>query len=196
MSITWSGGLMTTLREVQRQVKDTQPLMQALAKEMDVAFREHFRRRDGEGNKMGWPSRHFWTREVMRFQTFEATDRRASLSIASPAFLHKITGGTILPKKKKSLAIPQHPMAYALGGPKASGLNLSYAPVNRGKLLGYLLLNGQRKYKGKTIRAKIMYALVRSVTQAADPQALPNQADLESRIGRNIQSFLSVLSRL
>lgn len=196
MSITWSGGLMATLHEMQRQVSNTQPLMQALAKEMDVAFREHFRQRDSQGNKMGWPSRHFWTREVMRFQTFEASERRASLSIASPAFLHKITGGTIQPKKGKSLAIPQHPMAYSLGGPKASGLNLAFVPVNRGKLIGYLMLNGQRKFKGKMVRGSIMYALVRSVTQAADPDALPNQQDLEARISRNIQAFLATLSRL
>lgn len=196
MPIRWTGSLMGTLRGMERQVKDTRPLMEAVAKEMDVAFREHFRRRDGEGNKMGWPSRHFWTREVMRFQTFEASDRRAVLSIASPAFLHKITGGRISPKKGKSLAIPQHPLAYSLGGPKASGLDLSYMPVNRGKLLGYLLLNKPHRFKGKMVRSEIMYALVRSVNQAADPAALPPQPDLENRIARNIRAFMDTLVRL
>jgi len=187
---------MGTLRGMERHLQDTRPLMEALAKEMDVAFREHFRKREGEGNRQGWPSRHFWAREVMRYQTFSATDRQAVLSIASPAFLHKITGGQIRPKKGKGLAIPQHPLAYSLGGPKASGLDLKYVPVNRGKLLGHLVLDAARRYKGKNARGEIMYAIVRSVQQAADPAALPAQPELENRLARLIRSHLALLRKM
>ena len=194
MSITWSGNLMATLRNLEHQAKDTRPLMEALAKEMDVAFRDHFRKREGQSNKSGWPSAHFWTREVMRFQSFSASDRRAVLTIASPAYLHKITGGTIRPKKGSSLAIPQNAKAAALGGPKASGLKLHFAFSPRGKVIGYLIAD-YVKIKGKVNRGIIMYALVRSVTQAADPAALPPQAELESRLSRNLQAFAAKFLR-
>lgn len=195
MPIKWSGSLLGTLRGMERKVQDTRPLMESLAKEMDVSFRAHFRMLEGRGNKNGWPSQHFWTREVMRNQTFSATDRRAVLSIASPAYLHKITGGIILPKKGKSLAIPQNAKAAALGGPKASGLKLKFVPSLHGKLIGYLIVD-QIKIKGKSFREKIMYALVRSVNQAAMPDALPPQQELENRIASNIRNYLTFLSRL
>lgn len=196
MSITWSNGLTAQLREIERHAKNSAPLMAGLAKELDVAFRDHFRMLEGRGNKQGFPSNHFWTREVMRYQTFKSDDRRASLEIASPAYLHKITGGTIRPKKGTGLAIPVHPLAYKLGGPKASGLKLQFGFSPRGRVAGYLFLAGQKRYKGKMLRGTLMYVIVRSVTHAAMPDAQPNQADLEARLISRIRGWLPVMSRL
>ncbi len=196
MSITWSNNLTGKLREMERQSKNTGPLMSALAKELDVAFREHFRKLESKGNKQGWPARHFWTREVMRMQTFKSDDTRALLEIASPAYLHKITGGIIRPKKGSALAIPQNAKAYALGGPKASGLQMHFAFAPRGKVIGYLIADQVKMKGGKNMRGVIMYALVRSVNQAAMPDALPNQAELEGRIIERIQAWLPTLAKL
>jgi len=196
MSIQWSNNLTSKLREMQSQASKPGVLMAALAKEMDVTFRQHFRMLDGRGNKNGWPSNHFWTREVMRQQTFKSDDRSATLEIASPAFLHKITGGIIRPKKGTGLAIPVHPLAYKLGGPKASGLKLQFGFSPRGKVAGYLFLHGQKKYKGKMLRGDMMYVVVRYVNQSAMPDALPNQADLENRLTSRIQSWLQTLAKL
>ncbi len=196
MSVTWSNNLTGKLREMQRMAQNSGVITAALAKELDVAFREHFRKLDGRGNKQGFPSRHFWTRDVMRFQTYTSDDRQAKLEIASPAFIHKITGGIIRPKKGTGLAIPVHPLAYKLGGPKASGLKLQFGFSPRGRVAGYLFLAGQKRYKGKMLRAELMYVIVRYVNQAAMPDALPPQAELESRLLGRLEAWAQTLSKL
>ena len=90
--------------------------------QMGVAneLRAHFDRRDSEPNQMGWPSRNFWIGIAERVvaEADAVTDTSAAVSIASPELAHKISGGTITPKRGRFLSMPASAEAYAAGSPR------------------------------------------------------------------------------
>jgi hypothetical protein len=155
---------------------DTRPLMALLGKSLEVQLRAHFLSRDGEGNKRGWPSKHFWNTEVRGNTALrDVTESRATVAIASPAFAHKVEGGTITAKRSRFLAIPMTAEAYRAGSPREAGMTgLFHVPGTQ-----FLARNRGR---GKSAALEIQYMLVASVTQARDPRALPSMEDVGRRL--------------
>jgi len=114
-------------------------LVARLGGELKKALQEHFRARDGEGNKHGWPSRHFWSKQVLaQVGPVALSDRDATITIASPELAHKFKGGRITPKAgKKALAIPMNELAYRRGSPREwDRQDLLYIPGRRPFLAG------------------------------------------------------------
>jgi hypothetical protein len=155
-------------------------------------LRKHFRQRQGEGNKKGWPSRHFWygptTRSVSQNTALtDVTDSLARISIDDPRFAHKVNGGTIRTKRGKYLALPTRPESYAAGSPREGNITDLFFIRTRGR--AYLA-----KKEGSALR--VYYRLVRSVTQPADPRALPDRAVLAAAIDDETTRFaMRILSR-
>jgi len=158
---------------------NTRRLMAAAGKEMERALRNHFHERDNEPNARGWPKKHFWRKEVSANTALtEVAERRAVVSISSPAFAHKVTGGTITPKRGKALSIPLTSEAYLAGS--ASLFPRKLHPQGRS------LADEQ---------GVAQYALVRSVSHDPDPRAWPERETLENAILIRAQAFLARVLR-
>lgn len=170
------------LRRIAARLRASRPLMAALGKQLEVDLRAHFRSRDAEPHPRGWPKRHFWRKEVaMHTALAEVTDARAVVVIASPAFAHKVTGGTVTAKRGKALTIPLTPEAY-----RAGSASLFPAKLFRPKGTRVLLDE----------QGKAQYALAAAVTHAADPRAWPERAALERSLLARARALLArVLKR-
>lgn len=200
-NIQIADGITPELNRIAREMQRPRQLTAALGKQLEKDFRAHFLELDRKPNKMGWPSRHFWSKQV-RAQTAltEVTDERAVVTIASPEFAHKVYGGTIRPTRGKTLAIPRTAEAYKAGSPRERGVDdLDFIPLYKGNLVGALVKRMQSvlggKNRGKLIGGDIQYFLVRQVTQAPDPDAWPKQEKIEASLLHKAREVLARVLR-
>jgi hypothetical protein len=154
-----------------------------LGKALEGQLKAHFRAREQEGNKRGWPSRHFWAREgADKTALRSVTADQAVVGIDSVKFAHKVTGGTIVPGPgKRFLAIPMRPEAAA-EGVRPSGDTFPGLFVVRSKILGKAWLATR---EGGALR--FYWRLVPSVHQDPDPRALPPAAQLRSALEKRAE---------
>jgi len=114
----FAGNLDGELRRVVDELQRPRPLMARLGKTLDTDLRAHFLARDAEGNKKGWPRKHFWKKTVYdATRLTDVSDTGAEVTIASLEFAHKLEGGEIRPLRRKFLAIPISARAYKAGSP-------------------------------------------------------------------------------
>lgn len=165
-------------------------LLGRLGKELEAQLKAHFLQRNQDSpNAKGFPRSHFWSRKVRaRTALREVTADQATVGIDSPEFRLKLTGGTIRPGPgKRLLAITLRAEVY--GPEKRPSANLIPG-------LFFVKLTGGRMFlaarDGSALR--VYWRLVPSVTQPADPRALPPaaqlQAALEARAEQEIQRIL------
>jgi len=108
---------------------------------------------------------------ILGWNFVSATKTGATIQNGAPFFSHKVTGGTIRPKKAKALTIP---MIADAAGRRAS----DYQSATGNKLFGVKGKNALfEKTEGGSIRA--VYALVKQVTQKPWPGALPDERLLQ-----------------
>jgi hypothetical protein len=161
------------------------PMMIRLGKQLEVELKAHFAAREQEGNKRGFPRTHWWAREV-RGQTAlrSATGEEAVVGIASRQFAFRLRGGTIKPGPgKRFLAIPLRPEASGVL-PRAGTIPGLF--FIRSKALGKGWLAAQ---EGAALR--FYYRLVPSVTQKADPRALPPLEQLRAALQAKAEQELA-----
>lgn len=177
-----AAGAQAAMASIGRTLASTRPLMAACGKRLEKSLRAHFLQRDREGNKRGWPSRHFWNRTV-RANTALATvtAEAATVAIASPEFAQKLYGGTIRPKRGKALAIPITAQAYAAGSPREGGIEGLFRPKGR-RFLAVRDAGGA---------LRVQYVLVSQVTQAADARALPPEEQLGNEIRAEADAWVA-----
>lgn len=184
LTITIEDGATPALRAHMAALRDRRPMMAAAGKAVETVLRAHFTRRDAQGNARGFPRKHFWNRVVRKATSFTgATDDEATVSIASREFAQKLYGGTIRAASGKSLAIPLTAKAYAAGRPKLwTGASLHAIRLEGGKALLvealHSRLGGRKRDRGKIQGGEAQYLLVKSVTQKADPDALPSETKI------------------
>jgi len=178
------------LQSLSAQLRRPRPLLEAAAKAVVNRLKDHFKARQGEGNRRGWPSHRFWygVKGSVANATGVAsvTDTSATVTVADHRFLHKLTGGTITPKRAKSLALPLHARAYALTGKgsiRGSGPpDLFVLKTVKGAWLVRNKEESRGKGKVARLRLEFWFRLLKRVTQAADPRALPPAGALEAAI--------------
>lgn len=181
------------------QVRTAGPL-QAAGQRVAVALRRHFQEANAtRPNRKGWPRQNFWAAFARRVALASASPTRAIVRIQDPqgALRHKLTGGTIRAKRGKMLAIPLTGEAYRRGAmaripdafPDAFLLRTQRgAYIVRGT---YQTRGSGRKRSGiKGQRLQFLYRLVPSVTQAADPQALPAPAVLGREAAEGLEGWI------
>lgn len=171
------------------QVMDRRAMMQKLGEDLAKALREHFRKRDSQPNRKGWPKRHFWNKEGRdntALTQYNATS--ATVTIASAAIAHKVKGGTVRPKRARALAISAIAQAYKAIQPSAmdNPERLAYVPLNRGNLVAMLM----ERRKNRRARPRVWFWIVKQATHRADPKALPPPADLERQVQASAQQYL------
>jgi hypothetical protein len=165
-----------------------QVLLEAQAKGVAVMMKGHFRLRQGEGNKKGWPLPKFWfgVKNTMASATgvAEVTEQQAIVTVADARMNQKVFGGTIRPKRAKTLVIPLTAAAarMASDGGSLRDEDLKLIVTKKGAFLAKESFEsrgatGRRRGKQppgiQRQRLQFLFRLVKSVTQKADPRALP-----------------------
>ncbi len=142
-----------------------------------------------------------------RATTWTADANTATITIEHQGFAQRLHGGTITPKKAKNLAIPANAEAYGRS-PRESRVPLIWALVGgrrpalvarehflrvatKGKRAGQEVAD----YKGKATRGAytVMYWLVKSVTQRADPSVLPTEQEYAATATAHLSRYLDRL---
>ena len=197
------------LDRIAGQLRDKAALMEILGTELRNTLRAHFYGRGGT----------FWPRIADATQLVEHDETSATVAVGHPygaRLIHKIDGGTILPKTGGRLAIP------AEGSPAGKGvwprmvsspaLVFAYAPHPDGGDRPALVVrdNYQRalktgKRKGALVKAggkpathgagTVWFWLIRRAVQGPDLEALPeDDAVVEALRDRGDEYLASVLS--
>ena len=181
-------------------------LMQTVGKEVAVEFKTHFKERDREGNRRGWPSQHFWQRVANKTSHQAASDTSVTVTVASAPFVHKITGGTVTPKAAGALTIPLTAEAYAKNGKGTLRESFPGLFVLRTRKGAWLVrssmenrgqsraprVKGQRRERARGVqreRLEFLFRLTKSVTHQPDPRALPAPARITGAIDRAIAGY-------
>ncbi|MDR1497562.1 MAG: hypothetical protein LBS59_04010 [Puniceicoccales bacterium] len=113
------------LNRLQAGLSARQGLMERLGQRSVEYLKDHFTKREMEGNKKGWPSQHTWARIAEATSLGQVTADQATIRIASRILAHKITGGIVKPTAgKRFLALPMRAEAYGKspGGGQVPGL--------------------------------------------------------------------------
>jgi hypothetical protein len=172
------------LRRVVARMQNASPMLEVMANAARRTLQDHFRARPD--NAKGWPSSGFWRQVAALTAVATVGATSATVAISHPGLAQRLYGGTITPKRGKYLAIPANAAAYKAGSPReGSGDHLEPLIVKRdGKLRAIALVERSsqrlvRKKDGsygpgkKSQAGQVWYWLVESVTQAADPAAMP-----------------------
>ncbi len=136
-----------------------------------------------------------------RSTQFQIVGDAVVVSINHVGIAQRYFGGTIRPKVAKFLTIPVHPRAY---GKRAREFDLElvfgrdgipYALATKANLVTIIRQTKKgtvtRKLGGR--RGEIMYRLVKQVTQKPDPTVLPHTELIETRVQRDIESYINRL---
>lgn len=180
VNIKVSGPALKDVRDLLKKVDDREAAMRVVGRVAANAYRRHFLGLNQKHpNKLGGKRTGFWRAVSKSVSVVSATKTRAVIGIGHPAIAHKVYGGTITPKRTKYLAIPVDATAHGIGAkeyPAATALRI-YA--------GGLLI--VRKADGKPL-----YALKKSVTHAAQPDALPDIRGLAPEIAEALRASFGV----
>ncbi|MDR2429399.1 MAG: hypothetical protein LBD14_00580 [Puniceicoccales bacterium] len=101
------------LQKMIGRLTQRQPLMARLGETLAETLREHFLARNQEPNKRGWPKTNFWARIRQATALTSATNDKATVTIADPAFAATLHGGTFT-KSHGAYAIPLRPEANGI----------------------------------------------------------------------------------
>lgn len=179
-------GTTVRLEQLGAQVGDPAALAAVVGREGVNRVKAHFRAKHRrEPNRLN-PGRrqNFWlgVAQSVSAPVISAGGTTVTISISDPRFAQKVFGGTITAKRAGSLTIPVSPDAYGRTTKTfeaETGLKLFLLRVGRkgGSKFGNAVLATAR---GGGIQVE--YVLRRSVTQAADPTALPDRAEFQAAL--------------
>jgi hypothetical protein len=175
-------GITPELKRISREISNPRKIMAVAAKELEICLREHFADLNAQGNKQGWPSSNFWAKRVAENTALtEISATRATVTVDSPEYAHKLKGGTINPKRGRALAIPANAQAYAKGSPRELDSDfLELIPIRAGgNLVGFLR---ERQSDIATRGGRVWYWLLKKVTHRPERGAQPDMRKISRRI--------------
>lgn len=169
-----------------RKACDPRELHEELGNEYARILVEHFRAKNATPNAKGFPRSNFWN-GVASATAFDSADEKgATVTVSDPwgrQMLHRYFGGVIRPGPgRKALAIPMRP--EAAGVLPRSGV-IPDLFLLRSRVSGRAFL--ARRESGAL---RLYFMLVPSVTQAADPTALPPAAATQDALTGHAETFL------
>lgn len=174
------------------------------------ATREHLFARDAQGNKLGGRRTHYYG-QAARATNFTVEGDMVVVSIPQIGIRQRYYGGTIKPKTAKYLTIPVHPAAHGKRAREFGDLQFAIKPgigpclVRPGGMKATRTKVQQRgRFRGEDSTSSVlstsygadvvMYRLVRSVTQQADPSVLPTSEALAAAIRPDLEAHIARLT--
>lgn len=191
LTVTDLGSSAAFLRDFNRlafQARNRAGMMRVVGRRGANELKTHFRIRNRTPNKLGGERTNWWQRVADSVQNPTLIgDTGVKITINHLGFALKVFGGTITPKTKASLTIPQAPEAHGrtvATFQQETGIQL-FLLRKKGGALSNLLAG----FVGDgTI--KVFYILAKSVTQQPDPEALPDQGRFEAALVDEGQQYL------
>jgi hypothetical protein len=180
------------LQAMIRSVSPARPMLAALSERLLGELKEHFRLKEAQPNKSGWPKGHFWGRVRQLTVLGPVSDTEGSVIIGDSRFAIRYYGGTILPKEKANLAIPINPQAagiYPMQN-KFPGLFLTFRRVD-GELKKFLATGDKSDPKSQMF----LYVLKKSVEHPKDPTALPPDEKINAVLMDEAGKFIELAQR-
>lgn len=171
---------------------DPRPVLAAAAYELKKCWQERFRDLDQEGNKSGFPEKHFWIKEGANRVGVSLGDSEAVVRVDSRPVAFRYAGGTVRPRTGKGIAIPQTPDASRFW-PSNYPRDLFFVPVARGNLLGLLCGEDGPKGKGGKSAAPlhVQYLLVRKASVKPMGDRLMPAPESAARVSAKAESEIS-----
>lgn len=130
-------------------------------------------------NKLGGKRLNFYA-DARRATHMVSDSREGIVAISKTGFAQRFYGGTINPVKGKYLTIPINPAAY---GCRVSDFPGAFVARIKGK--AYIAQKATEKSS-----LQLLFALVASVTQQADPSVLPDRDAIQRRAASSIGSLI------
>ena len=197
-SVTIQDRATPVLERLLNAVKDRRALNADLGRRGANELRAHFRDRQmtGPRNKFGASSSGFWSEIRDAVNDADATEDGATIKIAHPAIAQKVFGGTIT-KDDKLLAIPARMEAYGKSPRLFSNLKAIFFRSGAGALISTdaKLARGQKRLGKLKETGMVWYWLVDSVTQAKDPNALPEKEKMEAALLDTLEKHVNRLTK-
>jgi hypothetical protein len=186
------------LSRIMREVKRPRSLYAAGAKAVQKGIVAHLQDLQSRGNAKGWPEKKFFSGGPdsvrKRVGISALSDAGAVVTIADPRFVHRIEGGTVTPKRAKSLAIPLTAEAYAASGKgtlREAMPGLVLIKTSKG---AFLAMPTDNRGKGRD-QLRIMFKLVPSVTHRPHPDEMPDTEKLSEAARGAMQKAGEILLR-
>ncbi len=187
------------LERIMRAVANPQALNGALGGRLAEDLMGHFHHRQNVGprNRFGAPSSGFWGEIADAVAPEPPTNDGVVVTIASPEFIQKVYGGTI-EADQHLLSIPARTEAYDHSPREFDFLHAIFfrsgaiALVESDRTL--VSQSGKKKNRGqfkadREVGGMVWYWLVESVTQRADPDALPSREKLIAGLVETAREF-------
>lgn len=173
------------------QANNPRAILLNAGREVGNQLKAHFRDRDQTTpNQLSERRSHFWLAVSRTVQNPELENANTvSVTINHPAFAQKVYGGTIHAKAAGALTIPVEERAYGRTTAtfeQETGLKLFLLRTGTGAFQNACLAVKDNNAKGFTVE----YVLTKSVTQKADPDALPDKTALELAVLARAQKVL------
>ena len=188
--------LASRVPEIMAETDPNGPLGKVMGRGLANCLKAHFRQRNQTPNALGGARTNFWTAVGAAVQNPVQEPGAVTVAVSHPHLGHKLYGGTVLPTKRKWLAIPVTAAAhghsprvmtdllYVKGGdnllfdrPKSA----SSSPFETG---GFLV-------RKESAGLRVLYVLKAGVTHRADPTALPTEAALLEAAAAAARSYLT-----
>lgn len=149
-------------------------------------------------NRLGGARTHFYS-QAAQATTWEAQGGDVRISIAHLGVRQRFLGGVIRPVSKKALAIPARTESYGKTPAEYTDLKLVVFSSGAAALVqaDQTLVRFVKSKKDGTIKVKrvggrgglVMFWLVKSVRQAADPGVLPTKQALAAEAVRTLENL-------
>lgn len=180
------------LEAAMRGLRSMRGLHAVIGSRVAVLLRNHFTAKNKSSpNAKGFPRQNFWNR--FRNVTSKASEEGVTVTVPDPqgALRHKVSGGTITPKRGRALFIPLAPEAYKLGAQARLRDAFPDAFVFKGKRRLFLARPGSGGSGRGSLR--ILGLLVPRVTHKADPTAIPSDAVIRDEAITRARNYLNRL---
>ena len=170
-------------------------LNKVIAQSAVNTYKEHLRGiNSSRANQLGGARTNFYF-QAARGTNYRIEPNGVVISINQVGIRQRYFGGVIKPKPgKKFLTIPAHPDAHGHRASEFPGLVLVFGHDEKPIALARPVF-AQRKRgsigPAKPIAGEILFRLVRSVTQRADPTLLPYPELVLARIEKDTTSFIN-----
>ncbi len=184
IEVTFDDQASDFLLEVDEELKNPRGLNAALGARLQDELKDYFFTRNARPNKRGWPSQNWWAGVADATQLTEVTEEGATVTVAHrEGFAIRVHGGTIVPRERKVLTIPNIPEAYGKSVAEyeqATGRRL-FRPAGA-RYMAFTDDGGES--------VTLAYFLVSRVNIPADPEALPPTRQLEEALTEEASDWL------
>lgn len=142
----------------------------------------------GPNKRFPGASTGFWGRAALSTSAPRVEGQSAVVSITQVGVRQRLLGGTITAQASSNLTIPAQEEAYGKRASEFSDLKVAFLGRSPSGLPIMALVRGNPKISGQK---DVMFWLVKSVEQEADPTVLPPEDDMRRAFISGVRSFVN-----